>query len=86
MDVDVSATAIINGEEVVGHSYLGGHYIKPCEPLNDISGYLPQILEEAASNIFAEIPVMLPLHAEAKAARDFLRVEMRQRYDKQSEA
>lgn len=81
--VDVSATAIVGGEEVEGHGYLSSHYIEYGEDLGDVSGYLPQMLEEAVEELAEQLPDDSPVKAESAAVVVFLKEEMRRRYDEQ---
>lgn len=73
-DVDIFATAIVNGEEVVGSSSLGGVYNKPQEKDSDVHGYLPQMLKEAAEEIEKEVSGNLK--KQAQAARKYLKEVM----------
>lgn len=79
---EVTAKAITNGEFVEGSAYLCGSWYTPGEPDPDISGYLPQMLEEAAMELRA-----LFTFGEARdqlaSVQLFLREEMRKRYDTQ---
>ena len=80
-DVDVYATAIVDGDEVEGRASLGGTYDKPDDIDPDIGGYLPQMLQEAAEELASKVSG--PLRAEAKAASKYLKDVMRSRYDKE---
>jgi hypothetical protein len=83
-DVDVSATAISKGREYTGHGSLGGHYDKhPFD--DDLGGYLPQLLLEAAQELEdvldeGECPAGF---SDCRSAIRFLRIELKQRYDAQ---
>ena len=50
-DVDVVACTIRNGELIEGRSSLGGSYFLPDEPLADVHGYLPQMVDEAVEEM-----------------------------------
>ena len=56
-DVDVKATCIINGTVFEGSASLGGSYFKENEPINEIHGYLPQMVEEAIEQMDAEAKI-----------------------------
>jgi hypothetical protein len=57
---EVCATAIVAGKAVSGSAYLGGTWEKACdhpaESNPEISGYLPQMIEEALRNLAKEVP------------------------------
>lgn len=73
--VDVSAQCIVRGELIEGNAYLGCSYYKPDEPTGDAHGYLPQMLEEAATE--------LPDSEDKTKALAFLKSLMRRLYDEQ---
>ena len=50
-DVDVVASTIHQGELIEGRASLGGSYFQPDEPLADIHGYLPQMVDEAVEEM-----------------------------------
>lgn len=50
-DVAVTAFAIRNGKMLTGSAYLGGCYLKPDEPIAEVHGYLPQMVEEATNDL-----------------------------------
>lgn len=58
---EVRASAIVNGETVSGSAYLGGTWEKygdnPAKSNPEISGYLPQMIEEALRELRGQ---MLP--------------------------
>ena len=54
-DVDVVACTIRNGALVEGRASLGGCYFLPDEPLADVHGYLPQMVDEAVAEMDAEL-------------------------------
>jgi hypothetical protein len=84
-DVTVAAKAIVAGEELEGEAYLGGHYLKDGEPLGDLGGYLPQMLEEAARELAGqlEMPRDTVLAGQLADAIALIKGEMRARYDEQ---
>lgn len=85
-DVDVTAKAIVDGDEIVGRASLGGHYQKPGEPDPEIGGYLPQMLQEAADELLKEIPTgrsRAGIRMEAREASTYLTRLMRALYDAQ---
>jgi hypothetical protein len=83
-DVDVSATAIVKGQEVQGEASLGGVYDKPDKKDPDIHGYLPQMLEEAASKLSDSLPGGSGrLIDEVQAACEYLKRVLKLRYQAQ---
>lgn len=74
-DVDFFARAITKGNIVEGQASLGGHYAKPGEFDMDVSGYLPQKLEEAAAELRRYVSGSLL--KETKAAMEFLKAHMK---------
>ncbi len=50
-DVDVTAIAIRNGVVLEGRASLGGSYFQPDEPIGEVHGYLPQMVEEAVEEL-----------------------------------
>lgn len=81
-DVTVSVQAIIGGELVSAEAYLGGSYYRPNEPLRDIHGYLPQMIEEAVTEL-QTLATTRVLKDECGQALDFIRKVMQDEYDKQ---
>jgi hypothetical protein len=77
-DVDVTARAIVYGDDVEGRQSLGGVYDKPYEKDPDIHGYLPQMLEEAAADL--ERQVTGEWKKQLQAARKYLKEVLRGRY------
>lgn len=50
--VDVSAEAIVDGEQVDGHDYLGGVYEKPYEEFDpDVHGYFLDMVDSAIDDL-----------------------------------
>lgn len=82
-DVEVTATAVTEGAIQTGTAYMCGHYRKDDEPLDDLGGYLPQMLEEAANELVKLTPPDSHLRAELTNALSLLTQEMRDRYDAQ---
>lgn len=80
--VEVNANVIINGEFIESAAYLGGSYYQYDEPLDDVHGYLPQMLEEAATELYDEINIG-DLKVQLSGVITFLKNEMRERYDAQ---
>lgn len=81
-DVTVTARAIVNGNMLEGSANLGGSYFQPDEPLEDVHGYLLQMLKEAAQ----ELEDILPAgntHGQCVAAQRLLKEEMQRAYDAQ---
>ena len=50
-DVIVTATTIVAGEFVKGKAYCGGTYYRMDEPIGDVHGYLPQMMQEALEDL-----------------------------------
>lgn len=98
-DVTVRAAAIINGELIEDSDSLGGSYFKENEPLDDIHGYLPEMLQEAAALLQDHLILSVspsPLDADAAQHRshtirqldrvlDFLKQELRARWQTQQD-
>jgi len=80
-DVYIRAEAVVDGEHIEGHASLGGHLLMPGESDDDISGYLPQMLEEAAEEL--ETQATGAVKKQAKAAREYLKKVLRARYKEQ---
>jgi hypothetical protein len=88
-NVSVTAVAIVGGKMIEGAAYLGGCYMAHDEAVGDCHGYLPQMLEEAASELLSLAPVgdwRSPLRSEIENAIAFLSGEMKSRYDEQTTA
>jgi hypothetical protein len=83
VDVDVTATAIVDGEMLTGTDNMGGHYVNDDEPDDELGGYLPQMLRDAAEDLRTSLARNSPLKAELVAVEDFLKTEMRDRYNAQ---
>lgn len=49
--VTVTVTTIRNGRIYIGESALGGSYFKPDEPMEDVHGYLPDMIAEAIADL-----------------------------------
>ena len=54
-DVDVVASTIRDGKLIEGRASLGGSYYQDDEPLGEIHGYLPQMVEEAIEELDLEV-------------------------------
>lgn len=54
-DVWVTAMTIRNGVRIEGNAYLGGSYYRPDEPIGEINGYLPQMVDEAVADLDAKL-------------------------------
>ena len=92
---DTSARAIVGGQVLTGHAYLGGTWERygddPAEVNPDVSGYLPQLLDEAAEALLLSMRDRVPdagfapvsLVEEVNKARAYLSTVMRHRYDEQ---
>lgn len=81
-DVFVYARAIIQGALVEGENNLGGVYARPGEKDPDISGYFPQMVQEALDELAGSVPAG-HLHAQAKAGIGFLDAVLKERYEEQ---
>jgi hypothetical protein len=86
-DVDISARAIVGGVMLEGSASMGGHYVydEDDEP-GDLNGYLPQMLREAAGALLRQLPSTNPIRLELVVVDEFLKTEMRRRYDEQMAA
>lgn len=54
-DIEVTTTKIHRGCLIVGSAYLGSSYYQPGEPIGDIHGYLPQMVDEAMDDLTAKL-------------------------------
>lgn len=88
---EIRATAIIDGEEITGSAYLGGTFEKagdlPEYSNPDVSGYEPQMTEEALTELREQIPAG-DVYADAcrsqiGAALGYLKTFMRERWEAQ---
>ncbi len=59
-DVDVLACSIRNGTLYEGTASLGGSYFKEDEPIGEIHGYLPQMVEEAVKELDEVLAALKP--------------------------
>lgn len=92
---EVTATAIVGGETLTGSAYLGGTWERygdnPAESNPEISGYLLQMLDEAATELALALPQEALEHYystrelvdQIENARDYLARAMRSSYDEQ---
>lgn len=87
---EVVASAILRGQEVSGNANLVGIWEKssdhPATSNPDISGYLPQMLEEALEELLGQVPEgdwRSSLRSQIENALNFLKTEMRERGDEQ---
>lgn len=55
-NVDVTVNTVVDGKAFEAVASLGGCYFKDDEPIDDLHGYLPQKLEEAASELHGQVP------------------------------
>lgn len=69
---EVRASAIVSGKLLSGSAYLGGTWERfgdhPSKSNPDISGYFPQMLDEALADLANQCPTMEPLISDARAA------------------
>lgn len=82
-DVEIAALAVHQGNMLSGESSMGGHYVNPDKPDPDLGGYLPQMLQEAGETLAQQLPDNDPKRDELRKVYDFLKQEMRDRYDRQ---
>ncbi len=85
-DVDVTATVIVNGEFKEGKASLGGTYEDPDKKDPDISGFLPQMLQESATELLKELINIPGSSVQATHLRDAIRyllLELKARYEAQ---
>lgn len=50
-DVTVTATRIMDGRVLTGEAHLCGSYYRPEEPIGEVHGYLPQMIDEAVHEL-----------------------------------
>ncbi len=81
---EVKASAIVDGVEISESSHLGGTWEKACDHPSqsnpDISGYLPQMLQEALLALGKRCQ-QTKLLREIQSACDFLNAEMKADYE-----
>lgn len=65
---------------------LGESWYRPDEPLDDVHGYLPQMLEEAALELQKQVEHGSPLYYSLNRAILMLKAEMKRLYDEQMTA
>ena len=82
-NTEVTARAIVGGEEVEGRACMGGTWEIPGKMDPEIGGYLPQMLEEAASELITQKGIPLKIKIELRAVIGFLKTLMRQRWQEQ---
>ena len=85
-DVDVCARTIVKGKTIETCASLGGHYEKPEKVEaggGNVSGYLPQLLRDACTELSEHPDVKGVAKAQAVAAQQLLKAEMTARYNKQ---
>lgn len=82
-DVSVIARAVAGGELVDGEGNRGGHYQKPGEMDYDISGYLPQLLKDAARELDRNPGLGQEIDLQLSMAIDYLRRVMEKRYNRE---
>ena len=81
-NTDVTAKAIVEGEEIEGGACMGGTWELPDAIDPEIGGFLPQMLEEAAADLMRfEMP--MELERQVSAARLFLKAVLRKRWEDQ---
>ena len=87
---EVRASAIAAGRLVTGSDYLSDVWERfgdaPAESNPDVSGYLPQMVEEALADLANHPDLPGNLHAEIETARAAVAAEMQARYDEQQAA
>lgn len=83
-DVDVEVAAIHKGEFMTGRASLGGSYYKPNEPVGEIHGYLPQMLEEACEDLMKQAEANHNgVWLAANEAHKYMKQVLRDEYSKQ---
>lgn len=88
-DVDVTATAILDGELVEGEASMGGHYVSDDDPDPDFGGYLPQMIEESLQDLAEAMTdkqasgMTYAIGIQIESAITFIKAEMKDRYDRQ---
>lgn len=83
-DVCVTAQAIMGGVLYEGTNWLGGSYYRDNEPLGDVHGYLPQMIDEAVDDLRKIIPPGDSFAlTDCDTAQEIMRQVMRELYDRQ---
>jgi hypothetical protein len=69
---EVKASAVVNGRHVSGNAYLGGTWEKygddPAQSNPEISGYLPQMIQEALQNLRPSLSPAMQAECDAALA------------------
>jgi hypothetical protein len=81
-EVVVSARAVENAALIEDDKACYGHYLKEGESPGDVGGYLPQMLKDAASYLLKRLTDGR-LKGQVRAVIEFLRVEMRERWEEE---
>jgi hypothetical protein len=84
-NVTVTANAIVNGELIEGNAYLGGSYDLPDAPCPNVHGYLPQMIEEALTDLEAALDARGNSNSVFRAFwhLDWIKAEMTRLYNEQ---
>lgn len=84
---EITASAIHGGKLATGSAYLGGTWERfgdnPEESNPDISGYAPQMIEEALSELLQEVSDNQRIREECEAAIAYVKEWMRKDYERQ---
>lgn len=84
---EVRASAICAGQLIEGSAHLGGTWEKygdcPSRTNPDISGYLPQMIDEALDELKLQCPKAGNTSRQITKAISLLKTEMRERYEAQ---
>lgn len=80
---EVRVSVIVGGEIQSASDHLGGSWYRSPEQLirQDISGYLPQMIDGAAGQLLKELPAGNPERLALDTLCGYLTREMKRRYD-----
>lgn len=82
-NVTVAVSAIYTGRTHTGTAHLGGHYTEYGEPAGMVSGYLPQMIQDAAEELASYTELPADTAKQLEELDTFLTAYMRQEYDRQ---
>jgi hypothetical protein len=77
----VAVRAISGGKLIEAEAHLGGSWLRHGRQDPDVSGYFPQMLEEALHELRDQLPENDPMRAQVTAAAAHVREQMQLRYD-----
>jgi len=87
---EIRASLIVDGEQVSGSAYMGGTWEKagdkPAVSNPEISGYEPQMTQEALEDLAKLLPAKHPAKKQITDAVQHVRIMMRKAYEEQMAA